>query len=149
MKKIKLPGLPFPVWVVEFDNCAKYQHIEDPDVENDLYCRIWYEKEGLKRSIHIPVNDEHLYDSIKFIGKLSDLTEQQFERLVHIDGEGSSYKLYVNYLYSDRTCDLAKESFISAIQVEGYSVMDCDMAGHVKTQEKVIDLNRCYLFVKI
>jgi len=92
------------------------------------------------------------------LGKFTDLKEEDFEGVVHTDevydpirfpwGEGIVYKNYNSHTWGWS----AKESFISAIEAEGWYI-DINHTRHVEpdfneAQEKVINLSNCYLFVK-
>jgi hypothetical protein len=105
----------------------------------------------------------------KFLGKLTDLKEEDFEGLVHRSGHYSD--LYKSYNPKDvRPYSFGRESFISAIEAEGLytenpyaktirdavdkspgssyeeKLKEADI--YREAQEKVINLSNCFLFVK-
>lgn len=153
MKIIELSNLQKPCVLVELPEGAKYFEVENPDVENDWNCRVWYKAKKLTRSINVSVVDIH--DKIKLLEKFTDLKEEDFGGLVHPEEfvKGHISLGFMNYNGSKYDWfGTAKESFISAIQAEGY-YLDIDHTRYVEgdfneAQQKVIDLNRCYLFVK-
>lgn len=107
----------------------------------------------------------------KLLGKFTDLKEEDFEGVVHTDevydpirfpwGEGIVYKNYNSHTWGWS----AKESFISAIEAEGWYTENpitnpyeqfhwCEewkqnaIKYYNEAQEKVINLSNCYLFIK-
>jgi|GEM_PF-5980336 len=148
MKIIHLKSLPLPVLVVELPEKSHGLKLTE---SGNITFFIYDEMKG-----SFPVVQKLPKMNLQFLGKLSDLTEQQFEGLVRkVNLFGSDH--YVGYDHCGYR-QSARESFISAIEAEGY-VMQGDMKTPVggmvlhegKTikewTSKVIDLSRCYVFV--